>query len=161
MSLSNSTSLSELIEYLESQVAESLHKVGSGSGPNGILEHISSFIAAVNWKADRWIACLLLFHLLLFISIIVFKRHLAFQVVSFLIICLLVSASEPLNSYCSVHWKSFSSQNYFDKSGSFAGIFFSGPFLVIAFVQLVRVWLKSTHDVTSPRFSYCSWCQIC
>jgi hypothetical protein len=49
----------------------------------------------------------------------------------------LIFISERLNSECELHWKEFATQNYFDKSGAFAGMMFAGPLLTIGFIQLV------------------------
>ncbi len=53
-------------------------------------------------------------------------------------ICICVFLSERLNKVCAENWSHFATQNYFDAKGTFAGIFFAGPLLLIGFIQLLN-----------------------
>lgn len=109
----------------------------SSKVPEEFWDHISAFIAAVNWR-EPWIIGLISSHILLFVTVILMRKYHIFQVLVFMIICCCISLSEILNSYCADNWRLFATQNYFDKHGAFASTFFSGPLLLIGFTQLVN-----------------------
>ncbi len=111
----------------------------SAKAPNDIKEHISAFIAAINWKEEKWIFFLLAFHIVLLLAVVLTRKRQFIQFMLFVIICSLTAVSEAINSLCSNNWRRFSSQNYFDEHGVFIGIFFSGPLLIIGFIQLVII----------------------
>ncbi|KAF3574333.1 hypothetical protein F2Q69_00059052, partial [Brassica cretica] len=46
--------------------------------------------------------------------------------------------AESLNRLLRKHWKSFSTQNYFDPHGVFLSVLWSGPLLVIAMIILIN-----------------------
>jgi transmembrane protein 18 len=96
-----------------------------------------AFSSAVDWS-ERWIQCLLGFHIILFLAVIISRKNADLQTFLFLFIALLVFLSETINSYCATHWKEFSKQNYFDNQGVFIGILFAAPLLAICLFQLVR-----------------------
>ena len=50
-----------------------------------------------------------------------------------------VYMSENINAWAAQHWQRFSTQNYFDPSGLFASVVFSGPLLLISSLLVVRV----------------------
>ncbi len=67
---------------------------------------------------------------------------------------LLLLGSERLNALAGAHWRSFSSQNYFDTRGTFAGILWCGPLVLLLTAMLtgflwragkllVRVWSEA------------------
>ncbi|WVZ15680.1 hypothetical protein V8G54_013246 [Vigna mungo] len=49
-----------------------------------------------------------------------------------------VYLAEPLNKIMGKNWKSFSGQNYFDPSGLFMSVLWSGPLLIISMIILVN-----------------------
>lgn len=95
-----------------------------------------AFTSAIDWNED-WIRYLLAFHVILLVLTILFRKNVNFQTGIFFLITVLVSMSEYINAYCSEHWREFSSQDYFDKHGVFAGSVFAAPLLGIALFQLV------------------------
>ena len=58
-----------------------------------------------------------------------------------------VYLAERLNRFLGKNWKSFSSQNYFDPSGLFMSVLWSGPLLVISMIILVSIFLHITFSV--------------
>ena len=96
----------------------------------------AAFTAAIDWS-ERWIQMLLGFEVVLFIIVIVFRNSYEFQSVLFFVICLLVAFSERINTFCAEHWRLFATQNYFDAHGTFAVTLFSGPLLIVGFIQVV------------------------
>jgi hypothetical protein len=97
-----------------------------------------AFSSAVDWS-ERWIQCLLGFHFILFLAVIISRKNADLQTFLFLFIAVLVFLSETINSYCAIHWKEFSKQNYFDNQGVFIGILFAAPLLSICLFQLVSL----------------------
>lgn len=52
---------------------------------------------------------------------------------------LAVWLAEHLNAWAATHWKTFSRQNYFDPSGLFISVVYSGPLMVLCIIILVRL----------------------
>jgi hypothetical protein len=104
-----------------------------------------AFSSAVDWS-ERWIQCLLGFHIILFLAVIISRKNADLQTFLFLFIAVLVFLSETINSYCAIHWKEFSKQNYFDNQGVFIGILFAAPLLSICLFQLVSCLLFSSSS---------------
>jgi len=48
-----------------------------------------------------------------------------------------VYLAEKMNRYLGEHWKSFTSRNYFDRSGVFISVVWSGPLIFISIVSVV------------------------
>lgn len=48
-----------------------------------------------------------------------------------------VYLAEKINRYLGDHWKSFASQNYFDRSGVFISVVWSGPLIFISIASVV------------------------
>ena len=59
------------------------------------------------------------------------------RIVILLLVGGLVRCSEQLNGYAARNWETFATQNYFDRSGVFVGIFFCGPLLLDSFMMLI------------------------
>ena len=127
--------INELMGQLQSDLTRMVKE--SYKAPSTFWEHFEAFRAAVDW-GERWIQCLMVFHVALFVLFLLFRNNIDFQTAQFLIICVLVGLSERLNSYCASHWRAFSRQNYFDEHGTFASTLFSGPLLLIGFAQLIN-----------------------
>jgi len=114
-------------------------------------EHFQAFKTAINWK-EPLIIGLLSFHLFFFILIITTRKNVDFQTWLFLVICILVWSSEWTNSYLHDNYKVVATQNYFDKSGLFAGIMYSGPLLFIGFFQLCNfLYIASNALIVAKR----------
>lgn len=105
----------------------------------GFYSAIVGLFHAVDFS-EPWIIGLLSVHLALLLLVLCFQNRLWVQATTLILICGLVRSAEWLNQLAGRNWRSFATQNYFDPSGVFAGIMFSGPLLGIGFVQLVRVF---------------------
>lgn len=108
----------------------------SAKVPETAMEHWQAFYAAVNWT-ETWIRALLTFHIVIFSIVVLARKSETAQTLLFFLVCGLIFLSEYLNSYCSIHWQEFATQNYFDNHGVFAATVYSGPLLIIALFQLV------------------------
>ena len=63
-----------------------------------------------------------------------------------------IYAAERINVWAGQNWRSFSTQNYFDKSGVFIGVVYAAPLLAIMFLQLINaVWLCSSMLIEVKR----------
>jgi hypothetical protein len=47
--------------------------------------------------------------------------------------------ASPLNAWGAANWRSFSTQNYFDKNGVFMSALFTAPLILVLLVQLVLI----------------------
>lgn len=77
-------------------------------------------------------------HVALFLVVIRLRNHMNFQLLSFITLSVTVFFAENLNTLAGRHWRTFSTQNYFDSGGLFTSTVFSAPLLIIVFTQLVR-----------------------
>jgi transmembrane protein 18 len=135
--IANTTSSGSFGDFMSEIEAHMLKFVReSYKTPTNLHEHFQAFITAVNWN-EKFIIGLICMHVLFFTFFLLFRKNSDVQFVIFMIIGLLIYFSERLNSYGNEHWREFASQNYFDRSGVFASMCFSGPLLGIATLQLV------------------------
>jgi hypothetical protein len=107
----------------------------------------TAFSSAINWN-EWWLRPLLAFHVLLLLSVLIFRENSDFQTVVFFVICVSVVAAERINIVCSQNWQHFSTQNYFDDRGAFISVFYSAPLLLTALVQLVMSAFVSIYLTT-------------
>ncbi|OQR98153.1 hypothetical protein ACHHYP_09046 [Achlya hypogyna] len=105
---------------------------------------------AVDWH-EPLIVGLLVFHLLLLVGVLAFRKVYFIQVALFVFICGTIGLSERLNGLGQTHWRVFATQNYFDKNGVFMGIFVAGPLLVTGFVQLLSNMHTMAHLVVAVK----------
>jgi transmembrane protein 18 len=142
----------DMLGEIEEQVKQLMRdNPGNARSPETPWEMWQAFSSAVNWS-QRWIQGLLAFHALLFALVIVFRNNENAQVVLFMLICVLLYFCEQINTYCAQHWEEFSTDNYFDDRGVFAGVMFAGPLLLIGLFQLVNfLRLTSTLLIKAKR----------
>lgn len=135
--------ISEGENYMDGMMGEiheqmdRLMKDQRGRGPETAFEMWQAFTSAINWS-ERWIQALLAFHVTLFVVAVVLRNNENAQMSIFLTVCILVYFCESVNTYCALHWREFSTQNYFDERGVFASVMYAAPLLVIGLLQLVR-----------------------
>jgi transmembrane protein 18 len=117
--------------------ASFLNQTKSVNYHDSFLNSTYEFISVINWKQDIWISILLLIHLILFLFVFLNRNNHNLQFIILIFITILILNSENLNTLLSKNHESFSSQNYFDKSGIFIGIFLSGPLILISLFIIV------------------------
>ncbi|PSC68460.1 Transmembrane 18 isoform A [Micractinium conductrix] len=105
------------------------------SGGPSVTEGLKRFVAAVDWS-ERWIQGLLAFHCLLLIFVVAFRRLPGVHAAVFFGIMPVVYFAERINALAATHWRSFSSQNYFDSQGIFTSALLSAPLLFIMLLIL-------------------------
>ncbi|KAL6769924.1 hypothetical protein ACKKBG_A32895 [Auxenochlorella protothecoides x Auxenochlorella symbiontica] len=114
------------------------------SGGPGVLDSFKAFVAAVDWKEERWLQGLLAVHGMLLLAAILLRHNVAVQAIIFFIAAPLVYFAERLNGLAASHWQRFSSQNYFDAHGIFLSAVLSAPLLLVMFVILVNYLLAAS-----------------
>ncbi|CAI8605872.1 unnamed protein product [Vicia faba] len=100
-------------------------------------DNFLAFFHSIDWK-EPWLLGLLTFHVVLLLVAIISRKNTNFQMCLFLLTLAGVYLAERLNSFLGGNWKSFSSQNYFDPSGVFMSVFWSGPLLALAMIVLIN-----------------------
>lgn len=109
----------------------------SAQVPKDFRENWEAFSAAINWQ-ERLFMALLVFHLVLYLLAFITRNHVDLQTFLFIFISGFLFFSERINTWCRANWREIASQNYFDESGVFAGIFFAAPLLLLLFLQLIN-----------------------
>jgi hypothetical protein len=124
----------DILEKIESIKQEAF--ANSGGGPDGFIENVQAFGAAVDWS-ETWIQCLLALQVIVFVSVIALRHVFELQVFLFAMICILVFSAEYINAFAQEHWKEFAGQDYFDKRGVFTSTLLSGPLLISGFTLMI------------------------
>lgn len=103
-----------------------------------------SYLKSIDWS-ERWLCGLLAFHATcLMLTLLTTAYHCSnSQIPIFLTFLLLVYCSEYINTWAADHWRSFSSQQYFDSSGLFVSLIFSAPLMFNCMI-IVAAWVWST-----------------
>jgi hypothetical protein len=143
------TSFNEFMDEIQQNVFSLIRE--SSAAPSSAMDAWKAFYHAVDWT-ETWIRSILLFHVILLSTVILFRNNANVQCFLFAAIFILVRGAEYLNTYASNHWTEFSRQNYFDKNGVFTGTVFAAPLLAIAFLQLINfLVLTSKALITAKR----------
>eukprot|EP00547_Thalassionema_nitzschioides_P002876 CAMPEP_0194200522 /NCGR_PEP_ID=MMETSP0156-20130528/1090_1 /TAXON_ID=33649 /ORGANISM="Thalassionema nitzschioides, Strain L26-B" /LENGTH=235 /DNA_ID=CAMNT_0038925529 /DNA_START=90 /DNA_END=797 /DNA_ORIENTATION=- len=112
--------------------------MSSNIGPQTPMEHLSAFSSAITWS-EPFILYLIAFQVFMFFLCLWVSRK-GFAMVPRLVlmsfVAIIVRCAEILNGYGARNWESIATQNYFDRSGIFIGIFFCGPLLLDCFIVL-------------------------
>ena len=143
---------SSIGDYVDSVTADVLRQAAANySGTEGswgaVYDAAMGFVAAVDWS-EWWIVALLTTELLLAACVFTLRKHIDLQICFFGVMCGIVLCAQPINALGSQHWRSFSTQDYFDKNGFFVSFTISLPLLCIAVFQLAHALCSS-----KPRWS--------
>ncbi|EOY17499.1 hypothetical protein QUC31_001493 [Theobroma cacao] len=120
--------MADLVQKLSSELR---------SGLRPAYNNFIGFFHAIDWK-EPWLMCLLAFHVVLLIITIFSRKNTNFQMCLFLLALVGVYLAETLNKFLGDNWKRFATQNYFDPSGLFLSVLWSGPLLAIAIIILIN-----------------------
>ncbi|KAK6246490.1 hypothetical protein SCA6_009580 [Theobroma cacao] len=145
--------MADLVQKLSSELR---------SGLRPAYNNFIGFFHAIDWK-EPWLMCLLAFHVVLLIITIFSRKNTNFQMCLFLLALSWESTqlklwdedhlaiegvmrekvvgvylAETLNKFLGDNWKRFATQNYFDPSGLFLSVLWSGPLLAIAIIILIN-----------------------
>ncbi|KAJ1263065.1 hypothetical protein BS78_09G155900 [Paspalum vaginatum] len=119
--------VSGLVQALSSELRR-------GMGP--AADNLRAFVRAVDWT-EPWLMCLMAFHVVLLLTAVGFRRNANFQLFLLFLAYSGVYIAEKMNEYLGEHWKSFATRNYFDRSGVFISVVWSGPLIFISIVSVV------------------------
>mmetsp|Transcript_15677 Transcript_15677/g.38644 ORF Transcript_15677/g.38644 Transcript_15677/m.38644 type:complete len:177 (-) Transcript_15677:236-766(-) len=110
----------------------------SAGKPEGFLEAVEAFVAAVDWS-ERWLQTLFGCYLLMGVIIFFTRKNSTMQ--SFLLLSCLVGTlcAQYINDWGAEHWREFATQPYFDKDGFFISTVFSGPLLFFSMLILINM----------------------
>ena len=110
-----------------------------GAGPSSPLEHFHAFRSAITWS-ETFIQCLITFQITMFLICMWVSRKdrgLTPRVSVMILIGVIVRLAERLNDFGAKHWRTFATQNYFDKGGIFILIMLCAPLLFDCMIMLV------------------------
>ncbi|XP_047045700.1 transmembrane protein 18-like isoform X1 [Lolium rigidum] len=119
--------VSGLVQALSSELR-------SGIGP--AADSLRGFVRAVDWT-EPWLMGLMAFHASLLLTAVGLRRHANLQFFLLFLAYSGVYLAQKINIYLAEHWKSFASQNYFDRAGVFISVVWSGPLIFISIVSVV------------------------
>ncbi|WVZ98677.1 hypothetical protein U9M48_044083 [Paspalum notatum var. saurae] len=119
--------VSGLVQALSSELRR-------GMGP--AADNLRAFVRAIDWT-EPWLMCLMAFHVVLLLTAVGFRRNANLQLFLLFLAYSGVYLAEKMNKYLEEHWKSFASRNYFDRSGVFISVVWSGPLIFISVVSVV------------------------
>lgn len=107
------------------------------------LPRVQGFYKAVDWS-ERWIQCLLGFHVVTLALAIATRKSESAQMVIFFVCMILAFGAERINALAHENWRTFSTQDYFDEKGLFISVMMSGPLLCILIVVLINFLIIMT-----------------
>jgi transmembrane protein 18 len=126
------------MEELQKQVLKNAKtSLGANQQQEGFYEAVMGFVNAIDWN-ERWIQSILLFHGLLLVSALTYRRNSTLQLTVFVIAMSIVALAQPLNSLGAEYWEEFASQPYFDKNGAFFSAVVSCPLVLVMLVTLMN-----------------------
>ncbi|XP_078435198.1 tmem18 [Wolffia australiana] len=101
------------------------------------IDNFVGFFHAIDWK-EPWLIGLLLFHASFLLVAIISRKNVNLQLCLSIIAFSGVLLAERINSLLGHNWESFAGQNYFDSSGVFMAVLWSGPLLLISIFIVVN-----------------------
>lgn len=96
------------------------------------------FVYAIEWTETFIIASYSLLALWYLLGFLCLRWQ--FRMGTTLLLCfqlITVLLLQPMNDLGAEHWRSFANQNYFDKAGVFASLFYGLPLVVLSLIQVV------------------------
>ena len=124
-------------EFQRQLLKQAQASVGASEQQEGLYDVVMGFIHAINWN-ERWIQSILLFHGLLLLTALMYRRNSTVQLCIFLVALGVVACAQPLNSLGAEYWEDFATQPYFDKYGAFFSAVVSCPLVLVMLVVLVN-----------------------
>nr|CAB3267060.1 transmembrane protein 18-like [Phallusia mammillata] len=109
------------------------------------MDDVSSFvrvITEVDWQNEvRLVITLFTIYSICTILTLATWKHINFQALYFVLLCICIYMAETLNRVCAQNWRFIAKQQYFDSNGMFISIVYSTPLLLNLLVLLIH-WLK-------------------
>ncbi|KAI2489549.1 Transmembrane protein 18 [Fragilaria crotonensis] len=117
------------------------------SSPQTTMEHLDAFRSAIRW-GEPFIISLVSFQVVMFFLCLWASRKgrsMTARIAVLLIVAVFVRCAEMMNAYGARNWEALATQNYFDRSGIFVGLFFSGPLLLDSFMMLMLMLREASN----------------
>eukprot|EP00811_Abedinium_folium_P010802 NODE_19995_length_818_cov_7.960926.p2 GENE.NODE_19995_length_818_cov_7.960926~~NODE_19995_length_818_cov_7.960926.p2 ORF type:complete len:170 (+),score=49.77 NODE_19995_length_818_cov_7.960926:135-644(+) len=103
------------------------------------------FYHAVSWAKDRWIFGVFALQALVLLVVLLQRRRLAVLGTVFLLNAVVLGLAERINGLGRTHWRSFSTQMYFDEGGVFVGVILCAPLLLMQLAILVCLLVDASR----------------
>jgi len=117
-------------------------------GPETFTEQLDAFRHAITWS-EPFILSILAFQFVMFaLTLYVGRRDVTLtpRVIMLVFVGIVVRSAEYINHWAAREWRSFATQNYFDRQGIFISIFLCAPLLIDSFIMLV-MFLREAADL--------------
>ena len=118
---------------------------GIGNMTASFMADVTGFYHAVDWS-ERWLLGLAAFHVLVWTIAVGFRHYDNVQIVLLLAVLGVIYCAETINRIAGENWRSFATQNYFDKRGVFISVMFSTPLLACSMFVLLNA-LRSASSL--------------
>ncbi|GAX09965.1 hypothetical protein FisN_11Lh046 [Fistulifera solaris] len=107
--------------------------------PQTFMEHFHAFRYAITWSEPFVIGLIAFQAIMLLLTLWVSRKNqsLAPRVILMLLILGLVRLAERWNELGARHWRSFATQNYFDRHGIFVSIMLCAPLLFDSLIMMI------------------------
>jgi hypothetical protein len=107
--------------------------------PQTFLEHFHAFRYAITWSEPFVLGLIAFQVVMLLLTLWVSRKNqsLAPRVILMLLILGLVRLAERWNELGARHWRSFATQNYFDRRGIFVSIMLCAPLLFDSLIMMI------------------------
>ena len=142
--------MEEAVEQLVAQLKQKFIRPEAAVS-SSFTEDVVRFYHAVSWSEEGWLWTLFALHGLLLAAVILSQHSLTVQFVLFVLILVLGSLAERLNTWAADNWGAFATQNYFDSNGLFLAVVYALPLIVIGFVQVVSELGLETKTLSRDR----------
>ena len=105
------------------------------------------FYHAVSWSEDKWIFLVFFLHFLLLCLVLATRKaEVELQGMVFLLLVSLTAGASALNALAHKQYRLFSTQDYFDRRGTFTSVIWTGPLILILLLQLICM-VRLTADL--------------
>lgn len=142
------SSLEELQTVSHDLMQQIREKMREGLNPKAFYDDVMHFVHSVRWS-EPWLVGLIVMEIVLATVVLITRKNLSAQTFLFFLLFVMVYWAENLNTLLDRHWKKFATQAYFDRTGLFLSVVYSGPMLLIMvfiiinnLIQMVKMMVK-------------------
>lgn len=140
--------LEELQTVSQDLMQQIREKMREGLDPKAFYDDVMHFVHSVRWS-EPWLIGLISMEILLATVVVTTRKRLNAQTFLFFLIFVMVYWAENINTFLDRHWKKFATQAYFDRTGLFLSVMYSGPMLLMMIfiiinnlIQMVKMMVK-------------------
>eukprot|EP00727_Mastigamoeba_balamuthi_P013585 m51a1_g885 hypothetical protein (157) ;mRNA; f:892407-893100 len=106
------------------------------------LRDFGDYVSEIGWR-EPWLEALVASHVLLALLLVATRSRSRVQVAAFFCIMGAALCAQWVNGWARGHWESFAQRPYFDATGGFISLVYTGPLLVHAFIVIVNLLVIS------------------